>query len=96
MATIRRAAIWSSGQSVRAEDIREALLPVTSDPKSDVLNRPLGDGLNLPEIRPMVARHYLSRAIDEASGNKTKAAELVGLPSYQTFTNWMSRYRVKT
>ena len=67
-----------------------------SDPNKDVLNRPLGDGLKLPEILTMVARHYLSRAIEEAGGNKTKAAELVGLPSYQTFTNWMSRYRVKT
>jgi transcriptional regulator with PAS, ATPase and Fis domain len=42
-----------------------------------------------------VARHYLGRALDEAHGNKTKAAKLVGLPSYQTFTNWMNRYGVK-
>lgn len=94
--TIRRAAIWSPGQSIRTEDIRDALLPAIGDPTRDVLNRPLGDGLKLPEILTMVVRHYLSRAIEEAGGNKTKAAELVGLPSYQTFTNWMSRYRVKT
>jgi DNA-binding protein Fis len=43
-----------------------------------------------------VARHYLARAMDEARGNKTKAAGLVGLPSYQTLTNWLTRYDVKT
>jgi DNA-binding protein Fis len=32
--------------------------------------------------------------MDEAAGNKTKAAELVGLPSYQTLTNWLTRYEV--
>jgi len=94
--TLRRAAIWSSGQSISAEDMREALLPVTGNPMSEVLNRPLGDGLKLPNILTMVARHYLSRAIEEAGGSKTKAAELVGLSSYQTFTNWMNRYRVKS
>jgi transcriptional regulator with PAS, ATPase and Fis domain len=93
--TLRRAAIWSSGQSIRTEDIRDALLPVAGEPGSEVLNRRLGDGLRLPEILTMVARHYLNRAIEEAGGNKTKAAELVGLPSYQTFTNWMKRYGVK-
>ena len=34
------------------------------------------------------------RALDEAHGNKSQAAALVGLPSYQTFTNWMNRYGV--
>ncbi|MBI2566413.1 MAG: hypothetical protein HYV63_05210 [Candidatus Schekmanbacteria bacterium] len=30
--------------------------------------------------------------MDEASGSKTKAADLVGLPSYQTFSNRLQRY----
>ena len=36
----------------------------------------------------------VAHALDEAHGNKTKAAALVGLPSYQTFTNWTKRYGV--
>jgi transcriptional regulator with PAS, ATPase and Fis domain len=60
-----------------------------------VLGRPLGEGLDLQEIMTSVADHYLRRALDEAHGNKTKAAKLVGLPSYQTLTNWMERYGVK-
>jgi transcriptional regulator with PAS, ATPase and Fis domain len=38
----------------------------------------------------------LRRALDEAHGNKTEAAKLVGLPSYQTLTNWLNRYGVKS
>ena len=93
--TLRRAAIWSDGASISSEDIREALLPVAAPARQEVLGRPLGSGLNLSELLKEVARHYLGRAMDEAHGNKTKAAELVGLPSYQTLTNWLSKYEVQ-
>jgi len=92
--TLRRAAIWTSDATLREEDIREALLPVARPLEDRILGRPLGEGLVLPELMASVARHYLKRAIDEAAGNKTRAAKLVGLPSYQTFTNWMRRYGV--
>jgi DNA-binding NtrC family response regulator len=92
--TLRRAAIWSDGATISAEDAREALLPATPPTRHDVLGRPLGEGLNLSKLLKEVARHYLGRAMDEARGNKTKAAELVGLPSYQTLSNWLARYEV--
>jgi DNA-binding protein Fis len=41
-----------------------------------------------------VARHYLTRAMEVSHGNKTRAAELVGLPNYQTLTNWLLKYGV--
>jgi transcriptional regulator with PAS, ATPase and Fis domain len=93
--TLKRAAIWSEAETITTEDMREALLAVPHAKRSDVLGRPLGSGLNLSELLAEVARHYLERALDEAAGNKTKAAELVGLPSYQTFTNWLQRYGVQ-
>lgn len=92
--TLRRAVIWSDGPTISAEDAREALLPSGVATRTEVLGRPLGGGLNLPDLLKDVARHYLGRAMDEAAGNKTKAAELVGLPSYQTLTNWLVRYGV--
>ncbi|MCP3143432.1 sigma-54 interaction domain-containing protein [Pyxidicoccus xibeiensis] len=92
--TLRRAAIWSEGASISVEDTREALLPVAASSRRDVLGRPLGGGFNLPELLRDVARDYLRRAMDEAQGNKTRAAELVGLPSYQTLTNWLAKYEV--
>jgi len=93
--TLRRAIIWSEGGSVSSEDVREALLPARVADAENILGRPLGDGLDLQDLLKQVARHYLSRAIEEAHGNKTKAAELVGLPSYQTLTNWLTKYDVE-
>jgi DNA-binding protein Fis len=71
-------------------------LPVAVTTRPEVLGRPLGAGFNLSELLKEVARHYLGRAMDEAHGNKTKAAELVGLPSYQTLSNWLVKYEVQS
>lgn len=90
--TLLRAAAWSEGATIGSEEIRDALLPANVAGDSDILNKPLGTGLMLPELLGVVARHYLSRALDEAHGNKTKAAELVGLSSYQTLSNWLNKY----
>lgn len=94
--TLRRAAIWSDGGTITGEDAREALLPATSATPSRILDQPLGGGFNLSELLKEVARSYLIRAMDEAHGNKTKAAELVGLSSYQTLTNWLAKYEVQS
>jgi transcriptional regulator with PAS, ATPase and Fis domain len=90
--TLLRSAIWSSGATIRSNDIASAMLPIAAVQSSEILNKHLGEGLNLPEIISTVARHYLSRAMEESHGNKTKATELLGLPSYQTLTNWLKKY----
>ena len=93
--TLRRAAIWTTGDVIREDDLREAMLESVSTETIEVLGRPLGEGLDLAGVIAEVARHYIERALDQARGNKSEAARLVGLPSYQTFTNWMERYGVK-
>ena len=92
--TLRRAAIWSPAGTIKTEDVREALLDSAHAQGRDVLGRPLGNGFSLPELINEVARHYLARALAEAHGNKSEAARLVGLPSYQTLTNWLARFGV--
>ncbi|MFH1743173.1 MAG: sigma-54 dependent transcriptional regulator [bacterium] len=93
--TLQRAAIWSSGPTISETDIRDAILPLPSGMQAGVLDRPLGNGLDIRNLVNEVAGHYLQRAMKEAGGNKTKAAQLVGLPSYQTFTNWLKRYGIE-
>jgi transcriptional regulator with PAS, ATPase and Fis domain len=92
--TLTRAAVWSLDEELGEDDIREALLPVpsSSKSKSDILNQSLAEGIDLPEIMKTVAVHYLERAIEKNNGNKTKAAKILGLPSYQTLTNWLRKY----
>ncbi len=93
--TIRRAAIFTPEEVITQEDMKDAIIPMTGSGDSDILGRSFGGSSKLPELIEKVATHYLSRALEEAGGNKTKAAELVGLPNYQTFTNWMKKYGVE-
>lgn len=46
------------------------------------------------EIRDLV-QHRIKMALLLCNRNKSAAADLLGLPSYQTLTNWMARYGVK-
>lgn len=90
--TLQRVAVWSTGPVIEASDVKASLLHFPGQSQSDILNRPLGEGFELPALINDVARHYLDRALTESGGNKTKAAALVGLPSYQTLTNWLKRF----
>jgi transcriptional regulator with GAF, ATPase, and Fis domain len=92
--TLRRAAVWSDGKVIEAHDIADAILPIRPHTigNDGILNRDLSHGLDLQEVLGSVARHYLRRALDLAHGNKSHAAKLLGLSSYQTLTNWSDRY----
>lgn len=92
--TLTRASVWSVDQVLGEEDIREALLPIpaTGKGKELILNQPLGEGINLPGIMKTVAAHYLERGLSKTHGNKTKASKILGLPSYQTLSNWLKKY----
>ena len=95
--TLTRAAVWSAEEELDEEDIREALLPVSFAGKDtqDILAQPLGEGFNLPEIMKTVAVHYLEKGLAETHGNKTSTAKILGLPSYQTLTNWLKKYELE-
>ena len=94
MNTLARAAIWTPGALIRREDLEGAMISTPGKGNGDaLLSRSLGNGFNLTEVLGEVARHYLQRALQEAGGNKTQAAELVGLKNYQTFTNWLKKYQ---
>lgn len=90
--TIRRAVIWSSGSVIDADEVRDALLPSAPLGSDGVLDRPLSGGFRLQDVLAEVTRHYLSRALTETAGNKTRAAKLLGFNNYQTLSNWMKRY----
>lgn len=92
--TLRRAAIWAPEETIGSDDIRDALLPSSMGGESEILNRALGNGLDLQKIIADVARHYLARALKESYGNKTKAADLLGFSNYQTLSNWAKKYEV--
>ena len=94
--TLRRAAIWSEEKRLSDKDIRKELLPVIHKKQTQdrILNRELGNGLEVESVLAEVAKHYLSRALRETGGNKSKAARLVGLGGYQTVSNWIEKYKL--
>lgn len=94
--TLRRAAVWGDGETISLADIKEAVLPavVGRAASESILNRPLEQGVDIQSIIGSVAEHYLRRAMVAASGNKSKAAKLLGLANYQTLSNWLEKYRV--
>ena len=95
-ATVDRLVLWTPHAALTADDAQGELLGPAPGGPAGLLDQPLGDGLSLPDLMAELARHYMERALAEAGGNKTRAAELVGLASYQTLTNWLRRYDVTT
>jgi len=92
--TLVRAAVWSIEDELSEKDIRETLFLIPGNIKGNdvILNQSIDNGINLPEIMKKVAAHYLERGLEKKHGNKTKTAEILGLPSYQTLTNWLKKY----
>ncbi|MCP4576031.1 MAG: AAA family ATPase, partial [Deltaproteobacteria bacterium] len=92
--TLTRAAVWSVDKDLDEGDIREALLPIPAGEKGqgDILNQPVAQGIDLPGIMKTVAVQYLEKGLSETRGNKTETAKILGLPSYQTLTNWLKKY----
>ncbi|MEO7032380.1 MAG: sigma 54-interacting transcriptional regulator [Polyangiaceae bacterium] len=94
-ATLLRAFVWSRGTTIDDKALAEALVVRPSSTAADVLHQPIGNGFKLEESLRGVIHHYLTRALEEAHGNKTKAAALVGFKHYQTLTNWAKKHGVE-
>ncbi len=93
--TLRRAAVWSSDSTISIEDINDSLIQPQTSTAPELSDQPLADKVNLPEILSNIASNYLARALKTTGGNKTKAALMLGLPNYQTLSNWITKYGVK-
>ncbi len=96
--TLRRAAVWSNGTTITEEEARDAIITASHAPgaRTGLLERPVEQGVDITAIIDTVYRDYISRALAIAGGSKTKAAELLGLANYQTLSNWMKKYGIKS
>jgi DNA-binding NtrC family response regulator len=92
--TLARAALWSDGPALTERDVEDALLdlPATDSRGDELLGHVIAQGVDLPDLVRQLATHYLQGAMTLTGGNKTRAAELLGLSSYQTLTNWLTKY----
>lgn len=88
--TLLRAAVISDSKAISGQDMKQALFTLAKR-NEEILDMPLGNGFDINELVTNIKRHFLKRALDQANSNKSEAARLIGLPNYQTFTNWMER-----
>jgi len=92
--TLTRATIWSTGDTLTAQDVRESLLK-TPRSNSHPSDQPLGDGFKLPEVLSEIERRYVERAWEESGHKITLAADLLGFPNYQNLSDRMRKYGIK-
>ena len=92
--TLLRASIWASGDKIASQDVAESLAVTVAPTFETVLGRSLEQGVSLPDIIADVARHYLERGMAQTHGNKSEAARLLGVGSYQTLSNWLQKYGI--
>lgn len=93
--SLLRAAIWSTGAEIQAEDVRSSLLQIQRQGDS-VMGRPLTQDFDLEKLLDEVSRDYVSRALKQTGDRKTSAAQLLGFANHQTLSNWMKRLGLET
>jgi transcriptional regulator with GAF, ATPase, and Fis domain len=95
--TLMRVSVWTQGATVTEKELERAM-PRRAPSAQDVsiLGHPVEDGFSLDEVLNDVRRHYLKRALEQAQGNKTRAAKLLGLNSHQVLSGWLERLGIET
>ncbi len=85
----------TDGKSIDREDIIGALGEVPESRRADDLrDRPLGDGFKLEDVLDELHRHCPQRAMRDAHGVLSRAAQLLGIDKYQTFAAQLKRLKV--
>jgi transcriptional regulator with GAF, ATPase, and Fis domain len=92
--TILRVCIQCREELIEQKVVESSLFVVKSKEQKSLFNYPLVSGFSLPNLINEISKHYLNSALEESRGNKTKAAQMVGLANYQTFDNWLKRLNI--
>ena len=93
--TLQQAAVMTDGETIERQDLADAVAEVPGKPTTELLEQPLGEGFVLTDFLEEIQRHFLIRAMKEAAGVKTKAAELLGYKNYQTLSAQLDRLKVE-
>ncbi|MBN1865420.1 MAG: sigma 54-interacting transcriptional regulator [Victivallales bacterium] len=90
--TMTRAVIWSSSDIISEADVRSAMLDFPMNRKTAPTMKKIGEGVDLQAKISELAVNYIEQALKESNGNKSRAAEMLGLSNYQTLDNWRTKY----
>lgn len=90
---VRVSMMFSRTETIEAADILSSW-PPTADKVEPSDNIRFGDGFKLKNHLDEIARPIIEQALKQASGNKTRAATLLGLASHQTLSDWIVRLEI--
>jgi transcriptional regulator with PAS, ATPase and Fis domain len=91
-----QAAVMSEAETLSRVDLESAVTEFRSATANlDVMEFPLGDGFSLTKHLERIHRHFLTRAMRQAGGVKTRAATLLGIENYQTLDAQLRRLGVE-
>jgi len=92
--TLLRASIWAESDTITEFDIQEAMISRPGNVDKSELPE-IGAGLDIQGLLDDIKRKYITKALAQVAGNKKKATALLGLPNYQTFSNWMDKLGIE-
>lgn len=93
--SLLQSAVMSASDTIGRDDLAAAVASVPGRESASVLEQPLGEGFSLEQHLESIQRHYLGRAMQEAGGAKTRAANLLGMKNYQTLDAQLKRLDVR-
>jgi transcriptional regulator with PAS, ATPase and Fis domain len=92
--TLLRASIWSESETITESDLLDAMIARPAKAQTSELPE-IGEGIDIQAVLEDIKLGYIRKAMAQAAGNKKKATALLGLPNYQTLTNWMDKLSIQ-
>lgn len=89
-ATLMRAALWSRGDMIGAQDIEQAMFNMPNK-AGQANNIDVRQGIDLDAVLAEQQAKLIKQALEISKHKKTVAAELLGLNSHQTLDNRMKK-----
>ncbi|MBY7957555.1 sigma-54 dependent transcriptional regulator [Vibrio fluvialis] len=84
--TLNRAVLWSESEMISIEDLQSSVLSAGKDAIRETGFTMPGD---LQQYIDSIKKDAVIEALESCSGNKSKAAKMLGLNNHQTLNNWM-------
>ncbi|WP_417884381.1 sigma-54 interaction domain-containing protein [Vibrio rumoiensis] len=84
--TLHRAVLWSEDDCISVDELKSSIL---SSDKEIVSQKGFSIPGDITQHIDNIKKNYVIQALEMASHNKSKAAELLGLNSHQTLNNWI-------
>ncbi|MEZ6081975.1 MAG: sigma 54-interacting transcriptional regulator [Pirellulaceae bacterium] len=94
--TLVQATVMSSAAELQASDLAAAIADFPGLDPATSLDPPLGDDFEIDEYLDQVRKRFIRRAMREADGMVTRAAKLLGMPNYQTLSQQIDRFELKS